>query len=156
MYVRKVVRENIHNIPIGTYIHSFSFHDKKDETTRVEMWKSESCIVWRTEDGKMHILDEMECSKLDFSINVISLNGSCEYLEEGQEYWKVLVSETICKYHKLEFDGKKHHPAKMYKPYRDIVYSHTNTSIPAGMQRFKSEEDAINFIKKVKAYYEIK
>lgn len=43
MYVRKVIRENIHNIPIGTYIHSFSFHDKKDETSRVEMWKSESC-----------------------------------------------------------------------------------------------------------------
>lgn len=50
MYVRKVIRENIHNIPIGTYIHSFSFHDKKDETSRVEMWKSESCIVWRTEE----------------------------------------------------------------------------------------------------------
>ena len=123
--------------------------DGRDDNPRV--WDTVSCYIWQQNDGSLHILPESSVypALKDCYVNCICLNWTREFLCEGDEYWKVFINQNHTIYHKLEFDGKKHLPALLLKPYRDIVYRNTRF-MTTDYQRFKTLEDAEVYCYKVK------
>lgn len=149
-HVIKIIKENKLNIPIGTILHFTGFFDKvKNDNPKV--WDTVGCYVWQKTDGSLSIVNQhlVYPDLKDCYVNCICLNWTREFLYEGDEYWKVFTDEKKSIYHKLEFDGKKHLPALLLKPYKDIVYSSTNF-MTNDYQRFKTLEEAEAYCYKVK------
>ena len=149
MSVIKITRDNTLNIPIGTLLHYRSFfnHVKKGNS---DIWDSIGCFIWKDSDNSLHIIDndDIYLNLGGCYINCICLNMSKEFIYEGDEYWKVFISEEHVRSHKLEFDGKKHSQALLFKPYKDKVHSNTNF-MANDCQRFKTEKEAIDYCLKI-------
>lgn len=149
MNTYKIIKENILQIPIGTKLHFTSFFDKPKQFQR--LWDSVYVYNYQDNDGKLHCINGQQFSLLKGCyVNCIVVDWTLEFLCEGDVYWKVFISEQEAQFHKLEFDGKKHLPALLLKPYKDIVYSNTNFDCIGGIQRFSSLELAEKYCYAVK------
>lgn len=135
----RVIKENKQGIAIGTQLHfgSFSDHARHDNPN---LWDSIGYYTYQDLSGKLNIVDEKTISEIyDCTINVIKAEN-CKTLVTGDAYWKIIVNERECGFHKLENNGRAH--AKPFTIYKDTVYRNTNSSYPAGIRRFASLEEA--------------
>jgi len=156
MSTKIVISENKFNIPIGTYIHFSSYVDvpnTNNHNSYGTIWNTVSYWIYKDKNNNLvTIPDEIDFTK-NHCKNVILLSN-CKFSIEGEEYWKVFFNEEQAskKCHQLEFFDGKHYPAKLLKPYRDIVHKSTNLHSPFGQQRFKTIDEANEYSIKTKEY----
>jgi len=150
MRTKIVISENKFNIPIGTYIHLSGYVDVPN-TKGETLWNTVSYWIYKDKESNLiTIPDEIDFIKNNCK-NVILLNN-CKFSVVGEEYFKVFYNEEQAKFHRLEFFDGKHHPAKLLKPYRDIVHESTNLHSQFGQQRFKTIDEANEYCMKAKEY----
>ena len=148
--VIKIIKENILKIPVGTILHFHSFYNKqKDDGSN--LWDSINYYIWQTPARELKTVYENQIypDLKDYYVNCIVLSWKRKFLYEGDEYWKVFIDKEITPFHKLEFKDGKHHPAELFKPYKDIVYSNTRF-MTNDCQRFETKEEAEQYCYKLK------
>lgn len=151
MNIIRIVKENALNIPIGTQLHYTSFFDKtkvSDSFSTGLLWDSVKIYNWQDALGNIHSIKESDLypAHKDIYVNVIVLSN-CKFGIEGEKYYKVFINEKECQYHKLEkLASGKYGPAIPFKAYEDIVYDNTNSGFPLGQSRFKTREEAEEYI----------
>ncbi len=151
MSVIRIIKENALNIPVGTQLHFTSFFDKtKNDNPKI--WDSVSAYCYQDTLGDLHIIKESEVypKHKDCYVNVIVLNNT-KFAIKGDEYWKVFSNKNEARFHKLENNGKS--VAICFKPYRDIIQSNTNSMCQPNLHRFKTEQEALDYISSVDKKY---
>lgn len=134
--IHKVIKDNILNIPINTLITCCYVYISSRKGSHYYMYMFEGNVV---------VLSyEQYCSINDSLVNIIRVSTG-DFLQEGEVYYKVLIEEKIRGYYKLEDNGES--SAKLFTPYRDIVYSNTNLNAPEGIVRFGTLQEAEDYIK---------
>ena len=146
MVTRIVISENKFNIPIGKYIHYSSYVDVPN--TNNNLWKTISYWIYKDGNNNLITIPDETGFISNHTKNIILLSN-CKFAIEGEEYWKVFYNDSKTNFHQLEFIDGKHYPAKIKKPYRDIVYGNTNLN-SYQYQRFKTINEANEYIEKIK------
>lgn len=137
---RLVTKVNALGIPVGTQLHFSSFVNRP-QPNNPSLWESITYYAYEDEGGELHIVPEKQISAIyDSTINVIRVEN-CKLVKQGEPYWKIIVQERECQFHKLEYNGKGHEPAIPFKIYKDTVYDNTG-DYKIGIRMFASLEDA--------------
>jgi len=151
MSIIRIIKENQLFIPIGTQLHFTSFFDKTKNDNQ-NLWDSVGAYCYQDILGDLHIIKESEIypKYKDYYVNVIVLNNT-KFAVKGEEYWKVFSNKNEARFHKLENNGKD--VAICFKPYKDIVHSNTNSIFQPSIQRFKTEQEALDYISSIDKKY---